>query len=166
MMRSVGVLEAKTNLSALLDDVETTGEVIVITRHGKAIARLSPENAFTLPRLSVRSRVGGAGPQVSGEPEARSGVRRDELGGAQEDRPRMTTVVLDASAALAWLLPSQMTVSANRLLEQADDHDFIAPDVFTWEVANVLMVKARGRSVGVGDAFDQLAEIQIASDPR
>lgn len=43
-MRRVGVLEAKTNLSALLDDVEATGEVIVITRHGKPVARLSPEH--------------------------------------------------------------------------------------------------------------------------
>ena len=42
-MRTVGVLEAKTNLSALIDDVESTGEVIVITRHGKAVARLAPE---------------------------------------------------------------------------------------------------------------------------
>jgi len=42
-VRSVGVLEAKTNLSALLDEVETTGEAIVITRHGKAVARLAPE---------------------------------------------------------------------------------------------------------------------------
>lgn len=42
-MRSVGVLEAKTNLSALIDDVERTGEVIVITRHGRAVARLAPE---------------------------------------------------------------------------------------------------------------------------
>ena len=49
-MRTVGVLEAKTNLSALLDDVEATGEVIVITRHGKAIARLSPETEFSAPR--------------------------------------------------------------------------------------------------------------------
>jgi prevent-host-death family protein len=49
-MRTVGVLEAKTNLSALLDDVEATGQVIVITRHGKAVARLSPENEFPMPR--------------------------------------------------------------------------------------------------------------------
>ena len=42
-MRTVGVLEAKTNLSALIDEVETSGEVIVITRHGKAVARLAPE---------------------------------------------------------------------------------------------------------------------------
>jgi prevent-host-death family protein len=49
-MRSVGVLEAKTNLSALLDEVEATGEVIVITRHGKAVARLAPEEEFPTPR--------------------------------------------------------------------------------------------------------------------
>ncbi|MFN3931232.1 MAG: type II toxin-antitoxin system Phd/YefM family antitoxin [Brevundimonas sp.] len=42
-MRTVGVLEAKTNLSALLDDVEHRGEVIVITRHGRPVARLAPE---------------------------------------------------------------------------------------------------------------------------
>ncbi|MBS0296087.1 MAG: type II toxin-antitoxin system Phd/YefM family antitoxin [Proteobacteria bacterium] len=44
-MREVGVLEAKTRLSALLDEIERTGEAIVITRHGKPIARLSPERA-------------------------------------------------------------------------------------------------------------------------
>ncbi|MET4684623.1 type II toxin-antitoxin system Phd/YefM family antitoxin [Brevundimonas faecalis] len=42
-MRSVGVLEAKTHLSTLLDEVERDGEVIVITRHGRAVARLTPE---------------------------------------------------------------------------------------------------------------------------
>lgn len=40
-MREVGVLEAKTNLSALLESVEKGGEDIVITRHGKPVARLS-----------------------------------------------------------------------------------------------------------------------------
>lgn len=76
----------------------------------------------------------------------------------------MTAVVLDASAALAWLLPSQATAKADRLLTQADDHDFIAPDVFMWEVANVLVAKARGHSIVVGDAFDQLDGMGIAFD--
>lgn len=40
-MREVGVLEAKTNLSALLDSVEQTGEPVMITRHGKPVAQLS-----------------------------------------------------------------------------------------------------------------------------
>ncbi|HEX4080281.1 MAG TPA: type II toxin-antitoxin system prevent-host-death family antitoxin [Rhizomicrobium sp.] len=35
--------EAKTHLSELLDKVEQ-GQTIVITRHGRAIARLVPEN--------------------------------------------------------------------------------------------------------------------------
>ncbi len=44
-MKEVGVLEAKTNLSALLAEVESTGEPVAITRHGKRIARLTPEGA-------------------------------------------------------------------------------------------------------------------------
>jgi prevent-host-death family protein len=40
-MRTVGTLEAKTHLSTLLEQVER-GEEIVITRHGRAVARLVP----------------------------------------------------------------------------------------------------------------------------
>lgn len=40
-MATVGSYEAKTHLPALLERVQT-GESIVITRHGKAIARLVP----------------------------------------------------------------------------------------------------------------------------
>lgn len=49
-MREVGVLEAKTNLSALLDAVEATGESVMITRHGKPVAQLSaPPKAERAP---------------------------------------------------------------------------------------------------------------------
>ena len=41
-MRQVQASEAKTHLPQLLDDVER-GETIVITRHGRAIARIVPE---------------------------------------------------------------------------------------------------------------------------
>ena len=44
-MREVGVLEARTNLSVLLGEVEATGRPIAITRHGKRIARLEPERS-------------------------------------------------------------------------------------------------------------------------
>ncbi len=49
-MREVGVLEAKTHLSALLDHVEREGEEIVITRHGRAVARLAPPAPKHAPR--------------------------------------------------------------------------------------------------------------------
>lgn len=40
-MHTVGAFEAKTHFSALLDEVEK-GEQIVITKHGRAVAKLSP----------------------------------------------------------------------------------------------------------------------------
>ncbi len=41
-MRTIQASEAKTHLPSLLDDVER-GETLVITRHGRPIARLVPE---------------------------------------------------------------------------------------------------------------------------
>jgi prevent-host-death family protein len=43
-MREVQASEAKTHLPRLLDDVEH-GETIIITRHGRPIARLVPDEA-------------------------------------------------------------------------------------------------------------------------
>lgn len=40
-MKTIGAFEAKTHLSALLEEV-ARGEEITITRHGKAVARLVP----------------------------------------------------------------------------------------------------------------------------
>ena len=42
MIREVQASEAKTHLSRLLDDVER-GDTIVVTRHGRPIARITPE---------------------------------------------------------------------------------------------------------------------------
>jgi prevent-host-death family protein len=41
-MRSIQAADAKARLSSLLDEVER-GETLIITRHGKPIARLVPE---------------------------------------------------------------------------------------------------------------------------
>jgi prevent-host-death family protein len=41
-MREIQASEAKTHLPRLLDDVER-GETLIITRHGRAIARIIPE---------------------------------------------------------------------------------------------------------------------------
>lgn len=49
-MITIGAFEAKTTLSALLDKVEA-GEEVVITRHGRAIARLVPEAAAVATAL-------------------------------------------------------------------------------------------------------------------
>ena len=41
-MREIQASEAKTHLPSLLDEVER-GETLIITRHGRAIARIVPE---------------------------------------------------------------------------------------------------------------------------
>jgi len=52
-MRTVGVFEAKNRLTALLDEVESGGEVI-ITRRGKPIARLTPlETGFNTAKARI-----------------------------------------------------------------------------------------------------------------
>ncbi|NBB15623.1 type II toxin-antitoxin system prevent-host-death family antitoxin [Caulobacter sp. SLTY] len=77
-MREVGILEAKTNLSALVDAVDRNGEEIVITKHGKPIARLSkaggPSRQKTSPgqdlvaRLrAVRAKIASGSPQCMRE---------------------------------------------------------------------------------------------------
>lgn len=47
-MKSVSVVEAKSRFSALLAEVEA-GEEIVVTRHGKVVARLVPDR----PRMAA-----------------------------------------------------------------------------------------------------------------
>ncbi len=43
-MTEIALYEAKAHLSALIDQVATTGAEIVITRHGKPVAKLSAVN--------------------------------------------------------------------------------------------------------------------------
>jgi prevent-host-death family protein len=69
---TVGSFEAKTKLAELLDRVED-GEVVTITRRGKAVARLVParseESAEQMRRLVEeirRSRVGRGKPAGPG----------------------------------------------------------------------------------------------------
>jgi prevent-host-death family protein len=66
--QQVGAFEAKNTLGSLLDRVEN-GEEIVITRHGKPVARLVPNNVrigreqaqAALDRIRERARRLGTG---------------------------------------------------------------------------------------------------------
>ena len=53
-MKHVGMFEAKTHLSSLVEEVEKGGEVI-ITRHGKPVAKLvRAQDAFTPEKIAAR----------------------------------------------------------------------------------------------------------------
>ncbi|MEM6354403.1 MAG: type II toxin-antitoxin system prevent-host-death family antitoxin [Pseudomonadota bacterium] len=64
-MREIGAFEAKTHLSKLLEAAEA-GETILITRHGRPVARIGPVEADdagrrirALDRLrTIRERIG------------------------------------------------------------------------------------------------------------
>lgn len=69
----------------------------------------------------------------------------------------MRTVVLDASAALAWILPTQATPAAAALLDQSNTLVFEAPDIFAWEVRNVLLTMDRRGVLADGEYDEALA---------
>jgi prevent-host-death family protein len=56
-MKEVGVLEAKTNLSALIESVGA-GDEVMITRHGKPVAKLvKPDAGALAPGPEVAERI-------------------------------------------------------------------------------------------------------------
>lgn len=57
-MRQIGVLEARTNFSHLVAEVERTGEPVTVTRHGKAAVRIVPaRDRGTVDRQERRKRL-------------------------------------------------------------------------------------------------------------
>jgi prevent-host-death family protein len=74
-MQEIGAFEAKNKLAALLDRVEE-GEEIVITRHGRAVARLVP-NIEPVDRSKARA----AARRIRASPKAKS--RSFQLGGIE-----------------------------------------------------------------------------------
>jgi prevent-host-death family protein len=85
-MREVGVLEAKTRLSALLDEIERTGEPVVITRHGKPVARLSPERPRRQWTAETFEAVIKRRDEIAREAEARGAEPFDWKEAAREGR--------------------------------------------------------------------------------
>ena len=80
-MVEVGTYEAKARLSELLDKVEA-GETVVITRRGRAVARLVPE-----PELRG-ARVRATIEQMRQERAGRPAMSRDEIRAMRDEGRR------------------------------------------------------------------------------
>ncbi len=72
----------------------------------------------------------------------------------------MKELVLDASAAAAWIMPSQATSTSEDLLLRIGDFDLITPHVFVWEVGNLLVRQSR-RGLPLPDALAFLGGLGI-----
>ena len=57
----------------------------------------------------------------------------------------MTAAVVDASAAIAWLVSSQATVASTAFIKVLGSFELEAPFIFEWEVQNTLLRTLRGR---------------------
>lgn len=78
-MRTVGAFEAKNTFGTLLDWVEQ-GEEVVVTRHGRAVARLVPNTSVT-----GRSEARAAADRILARSAQAGAFNWDEL---QADRDR------------------------------------------------------------------------------
>lgn len=73
----------------------------------------------------------------------------------------MNVVVVDASAALAWLLTSQRTVRSVAFLAEDVERKLHAPYILLWEVRNVLISHERR---GLLDADERIAALEFLDD--
>lgn len=78
-------------------------------------------------------------------------------------------IVLDASAALAFLLPSQRTDASEALLDKAEEHRFAAPAIFPWEVGQVLLRRFHKTPERAGEGLSRLmalpVNVSLLTDP-
>ena len=58
----------------------------------------------------------------------------------------MTSLVLDCSVAIAWLIPEERSNDAVKILKQVTQHGAIVPSIWPLEIGNVLLTaQKRGR---------------------
>lgn len=77
--------------------------------------------------------------------------------------------VLDSSAALAWVLPGEVTAATEALLTAVGDQGAIVPGLWPLETANVLLLSERRGRITLAErtqALAILAELPIQVDER
>lgn len=70
-------------------------------------------------------------------------------------------VVIDASAAVAHVLPTQATATASRFFEECDER-LIAPSIFEFEVRNVLLREVRRGRMSAAEFSAVIAALTTA----
>ena len=79
----------------------------------------------------------------------------------------MTTLVLDASVALAAVLPEANSSDAQTILARVIDDGAVVPTLWCLEVGNTLLVAERRGSIAIGDhkaSLRRLAALPIVAD--
>lgn len=77
------------------------------------------------------------------------------------------TLIVDASMVIAGTMPDEHSELANGVLERIAAEGAFAPDIFVWEVANVLALAVRRKRLPFEDAegiFEDIAELNIVCE--
>jgi prevent-host-death family protein len=134
VVREIGAFEAKNKLGTLLDWVER-GERVLITRRGKAMARLLPvELGFDCAK---------ARRAADGIIEARRGVTLDGLGIKELVDEGRLCVFSDSSVTLSGCFDDERTDASDAQLEQVVGSGAEAPSLWPLEILNALAIAGR-----------------------
>jgi predicted nucleic acid-binding protein len=77
-------------------------------------------------------------------------------------------LLIDASAAAAWILPGQRTAASEALLESSANDHFAAPYLFPIEIRNTVLwleVRKRLTSIEADRAMAAIADFGISIEP-
>lgn len=128
-MREIQAANAKTHLPQLLDAVER-GETIVITRHGRLVARLIPDAGNRIARAAQ------AIDRIKGLRSRKERITIDEL---------LSARVLDASVFACWAFDDEDLPMAALALERLRTDEAHAPILWWYEMRNIVVNERRGR---------------------
>ena len=161
-MREVGAFEAKNRLGHLLDLVEQ-GEVVVITRHGKQVARLVPARPIRSREQAREAIATNPRPRRAAQAWPLRLVRLEILPG----RGSSVSLVLDSSATLAWIYSDETTEPIRRVFQAVADDGAVVPALWRLEIANSLTVAVRRGRIDANfrrAALTDLAFLDITTD--
>jgi predicted nucleic acid-binding protein len=133
-MITVGAFEAKTHFSALLDKVEA-GEDVIITRHGKPVARLKKETTLDAGKV----------PALAEFPGKNCGMKAESA-----------EIAVDASFAAAWCFADEATPETDKYFRHAAAHGIIVPSLWIYEIANLIWAAEKRMSISLIEAQDRL----------
>lgn len=73
------------------------------------------------------------------------------------------SIVVDASMAIAWLLPDERTTASMDVLQRLSSEQGLVPTIFRHEVRNILLVSERRRRVSADEVDEILSGLAHTS---
>ena len=87
----------------------------------------------------------------------------------EADRPDVGSFVVDASIAIVWFLPDEVSVVADHALRQLNTMAAVVPDLFWHEMRNVLLISYRRKRLSLPEVWHSMARLEqldIATVPK